>query len=96
MSILPTETYSDLIQDLYSKFPELQKGKVLEVRFKDEDGDMLNMEDEGDFEAAIDVARQVFHFSAFSLFFSSSPIYLLPFATFLSSCYTSWRGQRVS
>jgi hypothetical protein len=59
MSILPNETYADLINDLYSKFPELQNGKGLEVRFKDEDGDMLNMEDEGDFEAAIDVARWV-------------------------------------
>jgi len=57
MSILPTETYSDLINDLYLKFPELRNRKGLEVRFKDEDGDMLNMEDEGDFEAAIDVAR---------------------------------------
>jgi neutrophil factor 2 len=57
MSILPNETYADLLNDLYSKFPELQSGKRLEVRFKDEDGDMLNMEDEGDFEAAIDVAR---------------------------------------
>jgi hypothetical protein len=61
MSILPNETYADLINDLYSKFPELQKeGRRLEVRFKDEDGDMMNMEDEGDFEAAIDVARWVF------------------------------------
>jgi len=57
MSILPTETYADLIDDLYSKFSELQRRKGLEVRFKDEDGDMMNMEDEGDFEAAIDVAR---------------------------------------
>jgi len=59
MSILPNETYSDLINDLHTKFPELQNGKGLEVRFKDEDGDMLNMEDEGDFEAAVDVARFV-------------------------------------
>jgi len=57
MSILPNETYADLIDDLYSKFPELRTGKGLTVRFKDEDGDMMNMEDEGDFEAAIDVAR---------------------------------------
>jgi len=61
MSILPNETYPDLIDDLYSKFPELRKGKGLEVRFKDEDGDMMNMEDEGDFEAAIDVARWVIY-----------------------------------
>jgi neutrophil factor 2 len=58
MSILPNETYTDLIDDLHAKFPELQeKSRKLEVRFKDEDGDMLNMEDEGDFEAAIEVAR---------------------------------------
>ena len=57
MSILPNESYADLIDDLQTKFPELRNGKRLEVRFKDEDGDMLNMEDEGDFEAAIDVAR---------------------------------------
>jgi hypothetical protein len=43
MSILPNETYADLINDLYSKFPELQNGKGLEVRFEDEDGDMLNI-----------------------------------------------------
>ena len=70
MSILPTETYADLINDLYLKFPELQNRKGLEVRFKDEDGDMLNMEDEGDFEAAIDVAKWVFFPSS-----SSSPIF---------------------
>jgi neutrophil factor 2 len=72
MSILPNETYSDLINDLHSKFPELQNGKGLEVRFKDEDGDILNMEDEGDFEAAIDVARWVFLPSSCSSTFMDS------------------------
>jgi hypothetical protein len=75
MSILPNETYTDLINDLYLKFPELHKqkgGRKLEVRFRDEDGDMLNMEDEGDFDAAIDVVRWVF----FSLSFSSTYFFL--------------------
>jgi len=65
MSILPSETYSDLISDLYLKFPELRRQSRddqdetggLRISFKDEDGDMLSMEDDGDFEAAIDVAR---------------------------------------
>lgn len=29
------------------------------MNFRDEDGDMLSMQDEGDFEAAVDVARYV-------------------------------------
>jgi len=65
MSILPTETYSDLISDLHLKFPELRRQSrdeqngtgELRVLFKDEDGDMMSMEDDGDFEAAVDVAR---------------------------------------
>jgi neutrophil factor 2 len=64
MSILPTESYSDLVDDLYSKFPELHpkqyksdQDEGIRIQFKDEDGDMLSMEDDGDFEAALDVAR---------------------------------------
>jgi len=66
MSILPSETYSDLISDLHLKFPELRRRQFrddrngnggLQVSFKDEDGDMMSMEDDGDFEAAVDVAR---------------------------------------
>jgi neutrophil factor 2 len=63
MSILPSETYSDLIDDLHRKFPELgqrkdnHQGDKLRVQFKDEDGDMMSMEDDGDFAAAVDVAR---------------------------------------
>jgi hypothetical protein len=30
------------------------------VCFRDEDGDMLSMQDEGDFEAAVDVARSAY------------------------------------
>jgi len=58
MSLTPESTYQDLISQLELKFPELnhEKSKI-DVRFKDEDGDMLSMQDEGDFEAAIDVAR---------------------------------------
>jgi hypothetical protein len=77
MSILPNETYADLINDLHIKFPELQNGKGLEVRFRDEDGDMLNMEDEGDFEAAIDVARWVFLPSSSSSIFMSLSLSVL-------------------
>jgi neutrophil factor 2 len=60
MSILPSDTYIHLIDQLRSKFPELHRHQErLSVNFKDEDGDMLSMQDEGDFEAAVDVARYV-------------------------------------
>lgn len=55
MSVLPEQNYNDFVQMLRQKFSEL--GDTLMVRFKDEDGDMLSMQDEGDFEAAVDVAR---------------------------------------
>ncbi|ORY26341.1 hypothetical protein BCR39DRAFT_484589 [Naematelia encephala] len=55
MSIVPTQNYDDFTTSLRDKFPEL--GSQLLVRFKDEDGDMLSLVDEGDFEAAVDVAR---------------------------------------
>ena len=55
MSVLPEQNYDDFVQMLRQKFSEL--GDTLMVRFKDEDGDMLSMQDEGDFEAAVDVAR---------------------------------------
>ncbi|WVQ99741.1 hypothetical protein IAU59_006883 [Kwoniella sp. CBS 9459] len=70
MSILPTHTYETFLQSLHEKFPRspLPASSVgsissnnhdhqLKIRFRDEDGDMLSMMDEGDFEAAIDVAR---------------------------------------
>lgn len=57
MSVLPTDTYAHLIRALRTKFPNL--GRSVDVRFRDEDGDMLSMQDEGDFDAAIDVARYV-------------------------------------
>jgi len=60
MSILPSDTYAHLIDQLRSKFPELHRHQErLSVNFRDEDGDMLSMQDEGDFEAAVDVARYV-------------------------------------
>ena len=55
MSVVPEDTYDDFSSALKSKFPELAKGMV--VRFRDEDGDMMTMQDDGDYEAAIDVAR---------------------------------------
>lgn len=57
MSVFPDEAYEDFVSALRQKFPEL--GQSVTVRFKDEDGDMLSMQDEGDFEAAVDVARYV-------------------------------------
>ncbi|KAK6909893.1 hypothetical protein I203_103919 [Kwoniella mangroviensis CBS 8507] len=56
MSILPSHTYEIFINLLKGKFPELAD-QPLDVKFKDEDGDILSMRDEGDFEAAVDVAR---------------------------------------
>jgi hypothetical protein len=64
MSILPDDTYHHLVHLLRQKFPELHgKGKGeggVNVSFRDEDGDMLSMQDDGDFEAAVDVARSVY------------------------------------
>lgn len=58
MSILPSDSYAHLVNQLRSKFPELHRHQEkLSVNFRDEDGDMLSMQDEGDFEAAVDVAR---------------------------------------
>ncbi|OCF43032.1 hypothetical protein I317_03125 [Kwoniella heveanensis CBS 569] len=58
MSILPTHTYETFLQSLRERFPHpTTQDSELKIRFKDEDGDMLSMLDEGDFEAAIDVAR---------------------------------------
>ncbi|WWC62247.1 uncharacterized protein I303_104843 [Kwoniella dejecticola CBS 10117] len=56
MSIMPSHTYKSFLQMLCTKFPEISSG-AMDVKFKDEDGDILSMRDEGDFEAAIDVAR---------------------------------------
>ena len=55
MSVLPEQSFEQFIIALRAKFPEL--GPNMGIRFKDEDGDMLSMQDEGDFEAAVDVAR---------------------------------------
>jgi hypothetical protein len=59
MAILPTDTYAHLVSQLSLKFPELHRKSQgqFNVCFRDEDGDMLSMQDEGDFEAAVDVAR---------------------------------------
>lgn len=57
MSALPTDTYEHLVQALRAKFPNL--GRMVHIRFRDEDGDMLSMQDESDFDAAVDVARWV-------------------------------------
>jgi len=57
MSITSDQSHRDFIDALRRKFPELARSGGVNVRFKDEDGDMLSMQDEGDFEAAVDVAR---------------------------------------
>lgn len=59
MSIHPSDTYDHLVRALRAKFPTL--GSRVGVRFRDEDGEMLSMQDDGDFEAAVDVARSVPH-----------------------------------
>jgi hypothetical protein len=57
MSLLPTDNHATFISALSSKFPELSATGTIAVRFRDEDGDMLSLVDEGDYEAAVDVAR---------------------------------------
>jgi neutrophil factor 2 len=57
MSILPDDTYDHLVNLLRQKFPELHGKRGVSVSFRDEDGDMLSMQDDGDFEAAVDVPR---------------------------------------
>ncbi|TYJ52608.1 hypothetical protein B9479_006778 [Cryptococcus floricola] len=57
MSVSPEQTFDDFMSALEAKFPEMSGGGGVQVRFKDEDGDELSMQDEGDFEAAVDVAR---------------------------------------
>ena len=55
MSVSPDHTYDDFVDAIRAKFPYL--GDAIVVNFRDEDGEMLSMQDEGDYEAAIDVAR---------------------------------------
>ena len=55
MAVPPTDTYAHLIRAIRAKFPNI--GPSVGVRFRDEDGDMLSMQDESDFDAAVDVAR---------------------------------------
>ncbi|WWC69852.1 uncharacterized protein I206_103795 [Kwoniella pini CBS 10737] len=56
MSIMPFDTFESFIKMLYKKFPEI-KIEEMNIKFKDEDDDILSMRDESDFETAIDVAR---------------------------------------
>jgi hypothetical protein len=55
MSIFPDQSFADFCSSLRTKFPGLLDD--INVRFGDEDGDVLSMQDAGDFEAAVDVAR---------------------------------------
>ena len=55
MSISPTDSFVDFLDAIRAKFPEMTDEPS--IRFKDEDGDTLSMQDDGDFEAAVDVAR---------------------------------------
>lgn len=55
MSLRPDADYPLFISSLRLKFPDLGNSPI--VNFKDEDGDMMNIVDDGDFEAAVDVAR---------------------------------------
>lgn len=55
MSISPTDSFADFLDAIRAKFPEMTDEP--NIRFKDEDGDTLSMQDDGDFEAAVDVAR---------------------------------------
>lgn len=57
MSLASTATFNDVLNSLRIKFPPSDIGDNCTLLFKDEDGDMLSMVDEGDWEAGIDVAR---------------------------------------
>jgi hypothetical protein len=55
MSLRPSDTLSVFLDALRSKMDD--GAGVAVVRFRDEDGDMVTLRDEGDYEAAVDVAR---------------------------------------
>ena len=55
MSVSPLSTQTEFISALRRKFPDL-RNKV-DVRFRDDEGEMVDMEDEGDWEAGVEVAR---------------------------------------
>jgi neutrophil factor 2 len=57
MSIPGTAPFADVIVSLQTKFPKLSIDADSTLLFKDEDGDMLSMVDEGDWEAGVDVAK---------------------------------------
>lgn len=57
MSIAAASTFDDVLTSLRIKFPEMTKMDDYTLLFKDEDGDMLSIVDEGDWEAGVDVAR---------------------------------------
>ncbi len=56
MALDPNVPYDDFIDKLCRKFERSFGG--LAVRFKDEDGQMINMRDESDYELAIETARE--------------------------------------
>lgn len=56
MSLPANAVFSDVHTSLRAKFPQMSSGEC-NLLFKDEDGDMLSMVDEGDWEAGVDVAR---------------------------------------
>lgn len=53
MALTPEMNFTQFMLALKAKFAS----EPLTVQFKDEDGDLLEMRDEGDYEAAVDVAR---------------------------------------
>ena len=57
MSVVPEDTFDNFAAALSAKFPALLDDMI--IWFNDEDGDMLAMQDDGDYEAAVDVARSV-------------------------------------
>ncbi|KAI9639069.1 uncharacterized protein MKK02DRAFT_29207 [Dioszegia hungarica] len=57
LSLPSTATFTDVISSLRTKFPNMATDGVGTLLFRDEDGDMMSMVDEGDWEAGVDVAR---------------------------------------
>lgn len=59
MSLYPSDTLSTFIAALRDKTSTtaIASHSHPQVRFLDEDGDMVTLRDEGDYEAALDVAR---------------------------------------
>lgn len=57
MAIVPGTTLDDFIVRLAKKFGK--QADSVDIKFKDEEGDLVSLKDEDDFESAVDCARWV-------------------------------------